>query len=96
MLAYHLATSSDPVAAFQRYEDARLEATSRIVLGNRAQGPDKVLELARQRAPIPTIDIDAVLPFEERSNIAESYKKLAGFSPSALNDRRSYSVQSAA
>ena len=92
VLAYYLAMASDPASGLKAYEEARREATSRIVLGNRAQGPDKVLEIARQRAANPGADIDAVLPLEERADIANSYKSLAGFSPAALNERQSYSV----
>jgi 2-polyprenyl-6-methoxyphenol hydroxylase-like FAD-dependent oxidoreductase len=93
VLAYHLASSPDAMTGLKRYEDARLDATGRIVLGNRAQGPDKVLEIARQRAASPDVDIDAVLPFDERADIAASYKSLAGFSPAALNERQSYSIR---
>jgi 2-polyprenyl-6-methoxyphenol hydroxylase-like FAD-dependent oxidoreductase len=92
VLAYHLAAGPDPVTALKRYEEARRPATSRIVLGNRALGPDKVLEIARERAGDPKVDIDSVFPVEERREIADSYKQLAGFSPASLNDRQSYSV----
>jgi 2-polyprenyl-6-methoxyphenol hydroxylase-like FAD-dependent oxidoreductase len=92
VLAYHIGTAPDPVTALQRYQDARLEPTSRIVLGNRAQGPDKVLELARQRAGDPAVDLDAAVPMTERAEIAAGYKRLAGFDPAVLNTRESWSV----
>lgn len=93
VLSFHLATCPDPKMALRRYEDARLEATRRIVLGNRAQGPDRVLEIARQRASDPDADIERVIPFAERAEIAATYKRLAGFSPESLNARESYSVR---
>jgi 2-polyprenyl-6-methoxyphenol hydroxylase-like FAD-dependent oxidoreductase len=92
VLAHHLATSPDPETGLSRYEEARREPTSRIVLGNRAQGPDQVLELARQRLIDPQADIEAVLPYAERAEIAAGYKQLAGFDPRVLNERASYTV----
>jgi 2-polyprenyl-6-methoxyphenol hydroxylase-like FAD-dependent oxidoreductase len=93
VLAYHLATSPDPVTALQRYEEARLEPTSRIVLRNRAGGPDEVLELARQRTGDGTADLDLAVPMAERAQIAASYKQLGGFDPAGLNARTSWSVK---
>ena len=94
VLAFHLATAPDPDAALTRYEQERREATSRIVLMNRAHGPDKVLEIANERCRAGD-DLEAVFPFEERAEIAASYKRIAGFDPAALNVRGSYSVDCA-
>ncbi|MCW1428666.1 flavin-dependent oxidoreductase [Novosphingobium sp. JCM 18896] len=91
-LAWHLAKGADPAAGLAAYEAARREPTSRIVLGNRAQGPDKVLELARQRAADPAADLGALLPVDERAAISADYKRLAGFDPELLNARESWSV----
>jgi 2-polyprenyl-6-methoxyphenol hydroxylase-like FAD-dependent oxidoreductase len=91
-LAYHIAKSPDPVTALRRYEEARRQPTSRIVLGNRAQGPDQVLELARQRAGDRSVDLDEAVPMAERAEIAAGYKRLAGFDPAVLNARESWSV----
>ncbi|MDG2005471.1 MAG: FAD-dependent monooxygenase [Novosphingobium sp.] len=92
-LAYYLASGPDPVTALADYEQARREATARIVLGNRAGGPDKVLELAIQRARDPATDLESVLPMTERETIAREYKQLAGFDPDVLNQRPSFSVE---
>ena len=89
-LAFHLATVPDVDAALAAYEAERREATSRIVLTNRAHGPDKVLEIAAARAADPSIDLDAVFPLAERAQIAQDYKVIAGFDPQLLNARRSY------
>lgn len=91
-LAWHLAKADDPATGLVAYEEARREPTSRIVLGNRAQGPDKVLELARQRAADPAADLAALLPIDERAAISADYKRLAGFDPELLNARESWSV----
>jgi 5-methylphenazine-1-carboxylate 1-monooxygenase len=90
--SFHLATAPDIDEGLRRYEDERRAATARIVLMNRANGPDQVMELAEQRAPNPDDDLDAVLPLVERQAIADNYKQVAGFNPGTLNDRASYSV----
>jgi 5-methylphenazine-1-carboxylate 1-monooxygenase len=89
-LAYHLRTKSDPGSALAAYESERRETTSRIVLMNRAQGPDKVMDIAEERAPSLEDDLDARLPMEERMAIADEYKRVAGFDPASLNAKPSY------
>jgi 2-polyprenyl-6-methoxyphenol hydroxylase-like FAD-dependent oxidoreductase len=91
-LAYHMATAGTVDAALAGYEEERRTATARIVHGNRANGPDQVMEIADQRAPGADDDLDTALPFAERQAIADEYKRLAGFSPQTLNERRSYSA----
>lgn len=90
--AYHLATASSLDEGLARYEAERRPATGHIVLMNRANGPDQVLELAEQRAPDLEDDLDAALPMAERQAIADEYKQVAGFDPRTLNARASYSV----
>jgi 2-polyprenyl-6-methoxyphenol hydroxylase-like FAD-dependent oxidoreductase len=92
VFTYHLATAPSIEEALSRYEEERRAATSRIVLMNRANGPDQVMELAEQRAPNTEDDLDAAVPYEERKAIADGYKKIAGFDPQVLNNRMSYSV----
>jgi hypothetical protein len=89
-LAFHLAIQPDVDAALAGYEAERREATSRIVLTNRAHGPDKVLEIAAARAADPAVDLDVVFPMAERAQIGQDYKLIAGFDPQLLNARRSY------
>lgn len=91
-LAFHLRRSGRVEAALAAYEAERREATSRIVLMNRAQGPDRVMDLAQARAPEPGDDLDARLPMSERAAIAAEYKRVAGFDPAALNAKASYST----
>lgn len=93
--AFHLATAPDVATGLAAYEAERRPATERVVLMNRANGPDQVLELAEQRAPGPGDDLDAALPMAERQEIADSYKRGAGFDPATLNARASYDVAAA-
>ena len=78
-------TGDDVVAALARYQEARREATGRIILANRGNGPEQVMQLAHERAPDGFDDIDAVIPRAELEEIAARYKRLAGFAPEQVN-----------
>ncbi|WP_230115252.1 flavin-dependent oxidoreductase [Microbacterium oxydans] len=92
-LAFHLATAEDSPAgidtALARYEDARRPAMTALLAATRATGPERVMQLARERAPHGFADIDEVIPRAERERIAADYKTAAGFLPEILNDRPS-------
>ncbi|MEC7649673.1 MAG: flavin-dependent oxidoreductase, partial [Pseudomonadota bacterium] len=59
MIALHLATHDDPEAALQAYEAERRPPTNKIVLANRGNGPDQVMQLAEERAPDGFDDLHA-------------------------------------
>ncbi|MEU1971307.1 MarR family transcriptional regulator [Microbacterium sp. NPDC019599] len=84
-LALHLATAADAPTALAAYEEARRPATTALVLSNRQQGPEKVMLLARERAPEGFADIEDVIPSDELAEIAAGYKRAAGFLPEILN-----------
>jgi 5-methylphenazine-1-carboxylate 1-monooxygenase len=92
VFAWNLASATTVEVAMQHYESERREATGRIVLMNRQQGPDKVLDLAKERLDEQRGSLDNVLPMAERAEIAQSYKQTAGFKPQDINERDSYSV----
>ncbi|MGH6909846.1 MAG: flavin-dependent oxidoreductase, partial [Phenylobacterium sp.] len=87
-LAYELATR-DPDAALAAYEAARRPATNRIVLANRGNGPEQVMQLAHERAPQGFKAIEDILTREELEATAGGYKTIAGFDRDALNARPS-------
>ncbi|MFF7233098.1 FAD-dependent monooxygenase [Streptomyces sioyaensis] len=89
VLAHSLATTGTATA----YEDIRRPATTALQLANRRQGPDVVLRLAHERAPGGFKDIEQAVPLAERAEIAASYKRTAGFDPTLLNERASWSVR---
>lgn len=68
----------DP-SALAAYEGERREVTTRIVLANRGNGPEQVMDLAEQRAPDGFDDIEDVIPRAELEEIAAHYKQVAGF-----------------
>lgn len=74
-------------AALTAYQDVRLPATAKIVMANRANGPDHVLELAHQRAPDGFENIYDVIPKEELESIGAAYKAVAGFEKDSVNQK---------
>jgi 2-polyprenyl-6-methoxyphenol hydroxylase-like FAD-dependent oxidoreductase len=85
-LRYH---ASDPERGLDRYEAIRREATSKIVLSNREQGPEIGMQLVEDRAPEGFANLYDVVGAEELQQIADGYKKVAGFAIRELNDRPS-------
>jgi 2-polyprenyl-6-methoxyphenol hydroxylase-like FAD-dependent oxidoreductase len=79
------ARATDPSDAFARYEDARREATGRIVLSNRQNGPDQVMQIAEERAPQGFAHVHDVIPRDELEAISARYKQLAGFAREQVN-----------
>ncbi|WP_127473195.1 flavin-dependent oxidoreductase [Microbacterium sulfonylureivorans] len=88
-LAFHLATAPSADAALAAYEEDRRPATSALIESNRAQGPERVMLLAHERAPEGFADVHDVISAEELTDIAASYKRAAGFHPDVLNVRSS-------
>ena len=87
--AFELAQGDSPDAAIARYEAQRRPPTSKIVMANRGNGPEQVMQLAHERAPNGFADLDAVISKAERDEIAANYKRLAGFDKEALSTRPS-------
>ncbi|KAL6705419.1 hypothetical protein ACN47E_007068 [Coniothyrium glycines] len=89
-LAKYLSTStSDVVGALKAYELERLPPTARIVMANRANGPDHVLQLAEERAPEGFSNVYDVIPKDELEQIGRTYKKVAGFEMDTVNRKAS-------
>jgi 2-polyprenyl-6-methoxyphenol hydroxylase-like FAD-dependent oxidoreductase len=78
-LADALAAEADVERALARYEDERRPATARIVLSNREHGPERVLDLAEERAPDGFARVEDVFAPGELESIAARYKQVAGF-----------------
>ena len=74
----------DLLYALKEYEAERLPRTAGIVLRNRLNGPEQVMQLAEERAPGGFANIDDVIPFAERDEISQRYKRLAGFDRQSL------------
>ncbi|MFN3744372.1 MAG: flavin-dependent oxidoreductase [Hyphomicrobiaceae bacterium] len=74
-------------AALAAYVAERNPATAQIVLANRANGPEQVMQLVEERAPAGYARIEDVLSTEELEAAAAGYKRLAGFDRETLNSR---------
>ena len=79
----------DPVKALLAYDEARRPATAQIVLANRGQGPEEAMQLVHDRAPDGFDDLAEVISDEALSEIADRYKRIAGFAIAELNARPS-------
>jgi 2-polyprenyl-6-methoxyphenol hydroxylase-like FAD-dependent oxidoreductase len=92
-LAFELASGADSGsgidAALARYESARLPATTKLVLANRANGPEQVMQMAHERAPQGFARVEDVIRRDELEAVNARYKQLAGFDCETLNARAS-------
>jgi 5-methylphenazine-1-carboxylate 1-monooxygenase len=87
VLAREIRQSRATPEALLAYEAERRPATSKIVLANRANGPEQVMQMVEQRAPNGFDRIEGVLTPQELEQTAAGYKRLAGFDRDALNAR---------
>ncbi|EYT56110.1 hypothetical protein H490_0102875 [Leucobacter sp. UCD-THU] len=92
-LAYELATAPSIDAALVAYEGARRPATARLLELTRQTGPERVMQIAYERAPDGFVDVHDVIPREELESIAAEYKIAAGFHPEQLNARSSFTAR---
>lgn len=94
-LAYELANSATLADGVAAYEDIRRPRTTALIRSNRSMGPERVMQLAYERAPDGFADIETVVPNSEREQIARDYKAAGGFVAAELNERASLSVSGA-
>lgn len=88
-LARALDEESTVIAALERYDDERRETVNAVVLANRGDGPDAILDVVADRAPQGFDRIEDVISREELASQATRYKAVAGMDVSALNARPS-------
>lgn len=93
VLSWRLASERDPLTALALYDEDRRPPTSALVLANRRNGPEKVMQMAEERAPAGYQHIHDVISAEELAASAREYKLIAGFDKDTLNQRASYSVR---
>lgn len=74
-------------AALASYEAERRPVTTQIVLANRSNGPDQIMELVEQRSGGVFSDVSDVLSEDELLQTARNYKRLVGLDIDALNAR---------
>lgn len=72
-------------AALEAYEAKMRPLTTGLILANRGEGPDAVLQWVEDRSGGEFSDIEEVIPRTELAAHAERYKRIAGFSVEELN-----------
>ena len=87
VLAREIRNHGETPEALEAYEAERRPATSAIVLANRRNGPEQVMQLVEERAPDGFAKVDDVLARKELEEVAAAYKKVAGFTIAELNER---------
>jgi 5-methylphenazine-1-carboxylate 1-monooxygenase len=71
--------------ALVAYEAERRPATTDLVMLNRRNGPEQVMQLVEERAPEGYSVVTDVLSLQELEDIAANYKRVAGFQVEGLN-----------
>ena len=89
VLAREIQNKGETVAALESYEVERRPVTSQLVLLNRGNGPERVMQMVEERAPDGFNVVTDVLSKEELEEVANNYKRVAGFQVEALNARPS-------
>lgn len=78
-----LTSSTNPLAALIAYDRERVPVTAKVVLQNRAKGPDQIMDLMEDRFPAGFGQHE--IPYEELAEVMDHYKRIAGFDVRSLN-----------
>lgn len=84
-LTREIRAHGETTAALEAYEAERRPATTELVKLNRRNGPEQVMQLVEERAPQGYEVVTDVLTQQELEDIANTYKRVAGFQVEALN-----------
>jgi 2-polyprenyl-6-methoxyphenol hydroxylase-like FAD-dependent oxidoreductase len=79
-----LASGMDVVGALKQYENERLAPANKVVAINRSGGPEGVIDAVESRYSPGVVEVDDILPFDERAAIVRGYATIAGFAPNQL------------
>ncbi|MFV0358571.1 flavin-dependent oxidoreductase [Tropicimonas sp.] len=85
VMARELSALGEGAEALQSYDRIRRGPVNDIILANREQGPDAVLDEVAERAPGGFEDIDAVMSLDERRACSDRYKEATGLTVEAIN-----------
>ena len=85
VIAREILNHGETTAAFFAYEAERRPATTDLVMLNRRNGPEQVMQMVEDRAPQGFKVVTDVLSQQELEDIANNYKRVAGFQVEALN-----------
>jgi 2-polyprenyl-6-methoxyphenol hydroxylase-like FAD-dependent oxidoreductase len=85
VLTREIDAHGETTEALVAYEAERRPATTDLVLLNRKNGPEQVMQLVEERSPNGFNSVTEVLSQTELEGIANNYKRVAGFQVDALN-----------
>jgi 5-methylphenazine-1-carboxylate 1-monooxygenase len=85
VLTREILAQGETNAALVAYEAERRPATTDLVMLNRRNGPEQVMQLVEERAPNGYKVVTDVLSLKELEDIAANYKRVAGFQVEGLN-----------
>jgi hypothetical protein len=85
VLTREILANGATTTALLAYEAERRPATSELVMLNRKNGPEQVMQIVEERAPEGFKVVTDVLSQQELEEIAANYKRVAGFQVDALN-----------
>ena len=92
VLARELALQPSAELAVAAYDRQRRPVTAALVQSNRRAGPHRCQDLVEERAPSGFTHLSEVVSQQELREIADEYKRVAGFEIDKLNGRPSLSV----
>jgi 2-polyprenyl-6-methoxyphenol hydroxylase-like FAD-dependent oxidoreductase len=87
-LADALDGQGDVPDALMAYQAARLPPTAKLTLDNRRTGPERVLQMVEEQCTGQCGADHTCVPRDELAEVAQRYKKLAGFDKDRLNALR--------
>jgi len=85
VLTREILNHGETAAALSAYEAERRPATTELVKLNRRNGPEQVMQLVEERAPDGFDTVTDVMSRQELEDVANTYKRVAGFQVEALN-----------
>ena len=74
------------LTALEKYDTERVPAAAKVVMQNRAKGPDEIMDMMEDRFPIGFSE--AEIPHEELATVMNHYKQIAGFDVQSLNQKK--------
>jgi len=80
-----LKSAKNPFEALMEYDKERVPATAKVVLQNRAKGPDEIMDMMEDWFPKGFTKDE--IPHEELKKVMDNYKKVAGFDIYTLNQK---------
>ena len=76
----------NPLESLEAYDRERVPAAAKVVLQNRAKGPDQIMDMMEERFPDGFSEEE--IPHAELEEVMDHYKKVAGFDVQTLNQKR--------